>query len=989
MRASALLLTLLGGSALFFGCQRMTATNLDLPVRRVLLQLSQSNGARTADAKGMEDANPQLAIRSPAATATSTSFTHGEVRDELVMPDPEFGAYRTINYRGRGLMNVRYLTFFNPVSTCLERTGTTGIQMPTYPGKVEVASVSSSRTFKTKMMWQYSPVGKVTLTRLRNGATHTIAAITSTPGTEITVGESFDPPLEVGERFTHTIAAGANSANPSTVAFYNRYGGNHDLGGIFEPTLDGLSGDYPNGVEGGYIVSLWEVTFAAGTPGAVTCLEHAVFVGRKIRFKQPAGTLPVELATGTDYYIVRIDSTTPTKFYIAATPDGAELSLSAATGTFQMCFMPDGRDSTLAGMNLRCLTGANAGEVRPLGAITQSGLVWTCSVTEPFSNNPAQDDTFEIEPPDVEGAAVPWEKWAYFLPHCPFEGREQGLPAQIPVTITTGATTTFQLIDPSYSGFYGGVGVPIHNGAPVRVYRKINTDATPTPSGEVWPSAGLTEGRIYYVVNVNESTYTFQLSATYDGTPITVTGTTGQTHWLDMADTWLQKHNPAPPGFNHVNMGAIPYNFQPYRGAVMELSPEEPKASYHWLLAQRLSEFYGEDIYVVNLSVAGTSLSQVQVPSTTGFGIGWYDPTAMTHWSPSPTALRARVSATLDAAQLAATREGVRLEIIGIVWVQGESDGNSQDRADRYYDAERALKKSLRAEIKTRGMWPRDADEIPFFAPKVRTSTTGYWPFSATVNAAKERAASEDPFARTFSTDTYTLYDEVHYDGASASVLAQTLAALFIEFAQRDDVPLRISQLALKLAGERSDITSVFPGDGSEEAALCSTFYRVARDTILESHAWDFLVRQATLTQTTSERTDWLYAYDLPDNFGGVIALGDDIMSAFDSRAVKIKFSIELTTQSKRVLYANQPPPLAIRYKTKTADPSMFSPTCEQAIATYMASMIVAATLKGEEGIKASAALEQKAMSMFRTSAAHDANFTRDRSQPRTLGWRR
>ena len=203
------------------------------------------------------------------------------------------------------------------------------------------------------------------------------------------------------------------------------------------------------------------------------------------------------------------------------------------------------------------------------------------------------------------------------------------------------------------------------------------------------------------------------------------------------------------------------------------------------------------------------------------------------------------------------------------------------------------------------------------------------------------------------------------------------------------DIPLRICKLALSLVGERSTITSVFPSDGSAEADLCAQFYPEARDRILEAHAWDFLVRQTSLVAATTERKDWTYAYEVPANASGILGLGEDIVSSFDTRAVKIKFSVELDSQSQRVLYANQPAPLAVRYKAKVVDPRHFSATCIQAIAYLMASMIMRTVLKSEEGLKTGEAMEQRALLMFKAAASNDANQTRDRSQSQQLGWRR
>lgn len=989
MRLAPLLTLLGGGVFLFSSCDiNMTATSIPLPIRNAVLNLSQSNGTIVADAKGFEDANPQIAIRSPDAVANGVRFNQGSSAETITMPDPEFGDHMVINYKGKGSPSVRYLTFFNPTSLCYERTGST-VAMTTYPGEVEVSQIVDSSTFYTKMVWQTDPTGKVTLTRKRTGKSYAITAAAFIPGVQLQVAESFDPPLEVGERFTHTLAAAVGTAN-NQVRFYNQYGGRHDLGGTFEATLDLVAANYPK-LTDGYVMSCWEAEFPGG---GVRITEHPCYLGRRVRFNNRTGSMPAELTAATDYYIVRLDSTDPRLCYVSATPEGAEINVSTVVGNYQVYYYPDGRDSTMAGLNLRCLTGANAGEVRAMGAITSNvaDTEWTINMEESFTSPIAQDDTFEIEAPDVSGAPVPFDKWAYFLPMCQLNGREQGLPAKSPVTITTGAGTTSFVAEDANFAFVGAV--PFYDGCPVRIYPKVFNDNAGTPSSQTFPT-GLVAGQTYYVINSNSSTGEFELSATYDGVAIDLTGTTGQVHWICFSETSQHLDNPAPPGFNYNNQKCVPDTYNPYRGASQALTPSQaqPKIAYHWGWAQRLAERLGEDVYVVDLAVGGSTLSEVTAPPSSGYSLGWFDQSAHTHWAPGLTSLRARFLAVLDAAELAAAREGVRLKFKGVCFPQGESDAVTLDRANRYQALLDGFKAFVRAELKRRELWDGEEDQLPFLQPRIRTSTTGSWPYSAQVNAAIDALAKADPWGRTWNTDAYTLIDNVHYDGASMDLLAKSAASNLFDFLDGDGGNvLRICKLALRQAGESSAVSSVFPPDaGSKEAELCNAFYPEAREHMLDRHAWDFVVRNELLVEAaTNERPhDWNHAYELPLNFRGMIGLGEDEMSAFDSRAIKIKHSIEMTSAGRRVLYANHAPDLYARYKTKLVDPAMFDAAFVNSCAAYMAAMIIRTTMKGEEGIKAGDAMERRAYGLFRSAASVDANHTRDSSQTQQGGWRR
>lgn len=1020
----------------------MTSLSASLPVRKVLIVLGQSNSTAIAPAKTFEDQNYRIALRNPKVEARARYYHEGTTRDEIVLPDSEFGDFQTLNYRDKGALSVRYLTFFNPISTCYDKSDAANpIAVPTYPGTLQVTEVVNANTFKTELVWQADPVhtqgsggsqtthSHVPLTRLRTGQVYTMKTDPS-PGSEVEVTQSFDPPLVVGERFSYPLTESESqvAGNHDTLALYNQFGGFHDPGGVIEAATSTMRA--PSTTVGGFSVSVWDADLR--TDNVVTCTEHALHVGRRFQFVEAntnlnpdsnnaprgsympggysGGTSTPTVDFGVDYYIVRIDDDDPTKAHFSDAPDGEPIAFTAPSGNepeaedIRIAFLPDGRDSTLEGMQVRCLTGANAGEVRPLGKVVyvpaenNNPARWDCKVAEDFTNHVGQNDTFEFTPPDApDGTAVPFDKWAYFLPVCQFFGREQGLQAQLPVKVLNGA-----LVNQAYSGSAWGIPADpdtgafintVYVGCPVRFYQRVWNDfgATGSSTGPSSPnfSTELTVGQTYYVVSVGVGG-SFQISDTYDGPPKTLSET--DEFYMDWAETFLQKDNPAPPGFNYSNQENTPEPFQPYRGGSHATTPLEgqPTIAYHWGLAQRLAERIGESVYVIDFSVGLSSLAEsVVLRQDRPEGYGWHDPGSMQHWGAGPASLRARWLRHLDAAEIAAAREGVKLEVIGVVFAQGESDADSMALAERYYTNIDGFKSFVRETLKDRGWWAKEVHEIPFLQPKLSTKTPVNADEIKTVNAAIVQAADEDPFSKTWSTDSYVQFDQIHYDGAGMDKLAQTAFTYMDGYMNALDIPLRICQLALALAGERSGITSVYPSDGSVEADLCAQFYPEARDRIFEAHAWDFLVREAALVETTNEREDWKYAFQVPRAASGVLGLGEDIMSAFDNKAVKIKFSIELNSASERVLYANQPAPLTVRYKARTADPRHFSTTCIQAIAHMVASMIVRTTMKGEEGVKVGEALEQRAMQTFKQAASIDANQTRDSSQSQTLGWRR
>ena len=75
-----------------------------------------------------------------------------------------------------------------------------------------------------------------------------------------------------------------------------------------------------------------------------------------------------------------------------------------------------------------------------------------------------------------------------------------------------------------------------------------------------------------------------------------------------------------------------------------------------------------------------------------------------------------------------------------------------------------------------------------------------------------------------------------------------------------------ICNLALSHFGNRAEVIAITPPDGSKEARLCSLFYPIARDALLEKRDWGFARRRAVLADLGSPPAEWLYRYAYPAN---------------------------------------------------------------------------------------------------------------------------
>ena len=69
-----------------------------------------------------------------------------------------------------------------------------------------------------------------------------------------------------------------------------------------------------------------------------------------------------------------------------------------------------------------------------------------------------------------------------------------------------------------------------------------------------------------------------------------------------------------------------------------------------------------------------------------------------------------------------------------------------------------------------------------------------------------------------------------------------------------------ICNLALAHLGDTATVASIDPPEGSAQSEHCARFYPIARDSLLEMHAWNFSMRRINLAQLTNSWPEWQYA---------------------------------------------------------------------------------------------------------------------------------
>jgi hypothetical protein len=76
-----------------------------------------------------------------------------------------------------------------------------------------------------------------------------------------------------------------------------------------------------------------------------------------------------------------------------------------------------------------------------------------------------------------------------------------------------------------------------------------------------------------------------------------------------------------------------------------------------------------------------------------------------------------------------------------------------------------------------------------------------------------------------------------------------------------------ICNMALSNLGERANIVSIAPPDGSVNADHCARFYPQARDEVIEARDWAFATKRAALAPVTNTLTSYEFAYALPADY--------------------------------------------------------------------------------------------------------------------------
>lgn len=179
---------------------------------------------------------------------------------------------------------------------------------------------------------------------------------------------------------------------------------------------------------------------------------------------------------------------------------------------------------------------------------------------------------------------------------------------------------------------------------------------------------------------------------------------------------------------------------------------------------------------------------------------------------------------------------------------------------------------------------------------------------------------------------------------------------------------------ALSHLGNKANVASIDPPDGTAEAGWASRFYNTSVYRALEHHDWSFARKRATLGSVTNPSNVWLYAYTKPSDCLAARRILTDDTGQYedDSEPFTLEGTTILTNKADAVLV----------YTAPVADAAFFTSAFCDVVAAELAAFLAGPILRGAEGVKAMTDLRKLAAALASDAAALDGrNERRPESQ--------
>lgn len=188
-----------------------------------------------------------------------------------------------------------------------------------------------------------------------------------------------------------------------------------------------------------------------------------------------------------------------------------------------------------------------------------------------------------------------------------------------------------------------------------------------------------------------------------------------------------------------------------------------------------------------------------------------------------------------------------------------------------------------------------------------------------------------------------------------------------------------ICNLALAHLGDNATVASLDPPEGSPQAEHCALFYPVARDALLEQHAWKFATKRVSLAEMVGESWSWDYVYAAPTDALRLLSVLPATAASDDDTQ---DYAAETDVDGHAVILTDQAD-ASLRYVARVTDTTTFSPLFVTALSWLLASHLAGPVLKGDAGAAMTKTCLQNFALALSTARVSDANQGRRRPEHR------
>ncbi len=193
-----------------------------------------------------------------------------------------------------------------------------------------------------------------------------------------------------------------------------------------------------------------------------------------------------------------------------------------------------------------------------------------------------------------------------------------------------------------------------------------------------------------------------------------------------------------------------------------------------------------------------------------------------------------------------------------------------------------------------------------------------------------------------------------------------------------------ICNLALAHLGDEATVSSIAPPEGSAQAEHCARFYPVARDALLEAHAWTFATTRAR-SRCWRTRPPPAGCTPTPGRTSRCACWAVLDSSSVDDTDTR-EFTLEISaTTGARIILTNTANAVAC-YTFRQDDPATYPPMFVDALAGLLASYLAGPVVKGSAGVALAKTWATGFAAQIAMAKAADANQRHVKTQ-HTPGW--